>query len=67
MLLKLVPDKQRRKWGRCDRQKLDFLSNNYCQDALLVYQIERLRLTNVDFIFSGISHGRAYVNKLTLL
>ena len=24
---------------KCDRQKLDFLSNNYCQGALLVYQI----------------------------
>ena len=38
MSLNLVPDKQKRKWGRCDkcdRQKLDFLSNNYYQDALL--------------------------------
>ena len=24
---------------KCDRQKLDFLSNNYCQGTLLVYQI----------------------------
>ena len=35
------PDYQKvkRTRDRCDRQKLDFLSNNYSQGALLVYQI----------------------------